>query len=356
MTWPATTFAYDQAQIRVVFGVNALDLIAGEVQRLAATRVLLVTTLGRRGLAEQVSGRLGTSAVGIFADAAAHGAADVVQAARAEAVRLRADGCVAVGGGSAIGLAKAVAATTGVPVVAIPTTYSGSEMTSSYGVTAAGVKTTRRDPAVRPKTVIYDPLLTLSLPPEVAGPSGMNAMAHLIEALYAQDANPLVTLTASEGLRVLARALPLVVATPSDIEARRDALYGAWLGGSVVSAVDMALHHKLCHVVGGVFNIPHAATHAALLPHSVAYNREAAGARLLPAAKALGSVDVAQGVYDLAVGLGIRMALSDLGVTSSGLARAARRVTEGSFYNPRPVEYAPVLALLTHAFEGRRPS
>jgi maleylacetate reductase len=318
--------------------------------------MLVVTTPGRLGLAERVSAQLGSSAVGIVAYASAHGPADVVQAACAEAVRLHADGCVAVGGGSAIGLAKAVAATTGVPVIAIPTTYSGSEMTSSFGVITDGVKAIRRDPGVRPKTVIYDPLLTMTLPPQVSGPSGMNAMAHLIEALYAQDVTPRVTLTAAEGIRVLARALPLVVATPSNIEARRDALYGACLGGVVLSAVGMALHHRLCHLVGGMFDVSHAGIHAALLPHSVAYNQDAAGAQLQPAVDALGAADTAQGVYDLSLRLGIRMALVDLGVTSSGLARVARRVTEKAFYNPRPVEYAPVLALLTNAYEGRRPS
>ena len=182
------------------------------------------------------------------------------------------------GGGSTVGVGKGLALETGLPIVAVPTTYAGSEMTPIYGLTEAGVKKTGRDRKVMPKSVIYDVNLTLSLPAKISGPSGMNAMAHCVEALYAEDANPIVSLLAEEGIRALAQALPAVIANPSDVEARSDAQYGAWLGGTVLGAVSMSIHHKLCHTLGGTFNLPHAETHTIVLPHALAYNQGAAPA------------------------------------------------------------------------------
>src|SRR5690606_33529878 len=212
-------------------------------------------------------------AVGIFAKAAMHVPIEVAREAREEARRLHADCYVAIGGGSTIGLGKAIALETSLPVVAIPTTYAGSEMTTILGITEAGQKKTLLDRRVLPRVVIYDPKLTLGLPARIGGPSGMNAIAHAVEALYAENANPVVSLMAEEGIRALARSLPVVVKTPSDIEARSGALYGAWLCGVALGAVGMALHHKLCHVLGGSFNLPHAETHTIVLAHAAAYNR-----------------------------------------------------------------------------------
>ena len=186
---------------------------------------------------------------------------EIADAARAEAATLGADCCVAVGGGSTTGLAKAIALTSELPIIAIPTTYAGSEMTPIWGITADGVKKTGRDTRVLPKTVIYDPNLTLGLPVPMSVTSGINAMAHCVEALYSKDANPIVSLMAEEGIRAMAQALPKIVKDPDNADARAQALYGAWLGGSVLGAVGMALHHKLCHTLGGSFNLPHAETH-----------------------------------------------------------------------------------------------
>jgi alcohol dehydrogenase class IV len=281
---------------------------------------------------------------------------ETARAARETAKRLDADCYVAIGGGSTIGLGKAIALVTGMPIVAVPTTFAGSEMTPIYGLTEGGVKKTGRDRKVLPRTVLYDPVLTLTLPAKIAGPSGINAIAHCVEGLYAQDANPIMTLLAAEGIRALFRSLPVVVKEPANLEARSDALYGAWLAGTVLGNVGMAIHHKLCHTLGGTFNLPHAETHTVVLPHAMEFNREAAPDAMRIAADAGAVRDAAQGVYDLALRLGAPVALKDIGMPAEGLDRAAKLATENPYYNPRPVEYAGVRQLLENAFYGRRPA
>ena len=266
-----------------------------------------------------------------------------------------ADCCVPVGGGSTIGFAKAIALATGLPIVAVPTTYSGSEMTTIWGISEGGAKKTGRDPKVLPKTVIYDPELTLDLPPAVSAASGMNAIAHCVEALYAHDGNPIVSLMAEEGIRALASALPNIVASPKNPQGRIDALYGAWLAGTTISTASVALHHKLCHVLGG-FGLPHAETHSIVLPHAVRYNHDAAPEAMTRIRKALGSGDAAAGIYDLEKKLGLPMRLADIGMQDADIERAARIASEAPYPNPRKVEYEPVLALLRDAYEGRRPA
>jgi maleylacetate reductase len=349
-------FVYDQSAIRVVFGVGGLDRLADEVQRLPAKRALVLTTPGQSRLAEEAAGRLGKLTSGVYAKAVMHVPIETARAACDEAKRLEADCCVAVGGGSTIGLAKAIALESGLPIVAVPTTYAGSEMTPIYGVTEGGLKKTGRDRKVLPRTVIYDPALTVSLPPKIAGPSGMNALAHCVEALYAEDTNRMVSLMAAEGIRVLGRSLPVVVREPYNVEGRAEALYGAWLAGAALGATRMSIHHKLCHTLGGTFNLPHAQVHAVILPHAVAFNRESAGEAMRVAAQALGVEDAAQGMYDLAVRLGAPTALKDIGMSPEGLDRAATLATESPYPNPRPIEYAGVRALLENAYHGIRPA
>src|SRR5436309_3358847 len=204
-------FIYDQPSIRVLFGVGALDRLAEEVARLGARRALVLATGGQRPIAETIARLLGRAAAGVYAEAVMHVPVETARAARETAQRLDADCFVAVGGGSTIGLAKAIALETSLPIVAVPTTYAGSEMTPIYGLTENGRKKTGRDRKVLPKTVLYDPLLTLTLPARIAGPSGMNAIAHCVEGLYAQDANPIMSLLAAEGIRALSRSLPVIV-------------------------------------------------------------------------------------------------------------------------------------------------
>ena len=273
-------FLHDALPGRVVFGAGSLERLPDEVARLGAARALVVSTPGHRQFAEDAAERLAARAAGIWDGAKMHAPLENVEAARAEARRLAADACVAIGGGTPIGLAKAIALELELPIVAVPTTYAGSEMTPVLGITEGGVKRTRRDPKMLPKTVIYDPELTFTLPAAVSGPSGMNAIAHCVEALYARDGNPLTSLIAEEGIRALAASLPVVVREPEHAEARAEALYGAWLAGTALAAVGMALHHKLCHVLGGTFDLPHAEVHTIILPHATAYNRAGAPAAM----------------------------------------------------------------------------
>ena len=351
----AREFVYDQPGTRVVFGPGAFDRLTDEVRRLGCRRALVLSTRGHRAEAEQAAAHLGTLAAGVCAKAVMHVPVESVRAALQEAGQLDADCYVAVGGGSTIGLAKAMALETGRPIVAVPTTYSGSEMTAIYGVTEGGVKKTGRDAKVRPKTVLYDPALSVSLPAGIAAPSGMNAMAHCVEALYAPDTNPVMTLLAAEGLRVMHRSLPVVVAEPASLAARADALYGAWLAGMALGGTTMGLHHKLCHVLGGTFNLPHAGVHAVVLPHAAAYNRQAASQALRTAAAALGVQDAAGALYDLGVRIGAPTSLESIGMPLDGLDRAARLATESQYPNPRPVQYDGVRRLLENAYRGNRP-
>jgi maleylacetate reductase len=350
------SFTYDQPATRVIFGIGSLDRLAEEVRRLDAHRVIVLSTPEQRHDAEEVARRLGDMAAAIYAEAVMHVPIETARSARGVARKLDADCYVAVGGGSTIGLGKAIALETGMPIVAVPTTFAGSEMTPIYGLTEAGIKKTGRDRKVLPRTVLYDPALTLTLPAKIAGPSGINAIAHCVEGLYAQDANPIMSLLAAEGIRALSRSLPVVVHETKNVEARSDALYGAWLAGTVLGNVGMAIHHKLCHTLGGTFNLPHAETHTVVLPHAIAFNREAAPEALRIAVDALGARDAAQGVYDLAVRLGAPLALKDLGMPADGLDRAAKLATENPYYNPRPVDYSGVRRLLEDAFHGTRPA
>ena len=257
--------------------------------------------------------------------------------------------------GSTTGLGKAIALDSELPLLAIPTTYAGSEMTSIYGLTEGAVKTTGRDARVLPRTVIYDPELTLTLPLGMSVTSGLNAIAHAAEGLYAHDGNPITALMAEEGLRAFAAALPMLARDPRDLDARGDALYGAWLCGCVLGAVAMGLHHKLCHTLGGSFNLPHAEVHAVILPHALAYNAAHAPGAMARIARALGVSDAARGVFDLATALGAPTSLRAIGMPADGLERAADLAATTPYPNPRPLERAALRALLQRAFDGAVP-
>ena len=228
-------------------------------------------------------------------------------------------------------------------------------MTPIYGITEGGMKKTGRDRNVLPRTVIYDPTLTLGLPVDLSVTSGFNAIAHAVEALYAQDSNPISSLMAEDGIRALAQGLPRVVENASDLDARGDCLYGAWLCGAVLGAVGMALHHKLCHVLGGTWNLPHAQTHTVVLPHAVAYNYQAAPDAMRRVERALDAPQAAQGIYDLMKRLGAPLALKDIGMRETELDRAAELATQAPYFNPRAPDRAGIRELLDAAFHGRRP-
>lgn len=348
------SFTITQARLRVVFGENAVEKLALEAVAFAK-RVLVLSTPRQRGLAERAVQILGNRAVGVCDQAAMHVPVPIVESAVALATRLAADSLVCIGGGSTIGLGKAIALRLGLPIVAIPTTYAGSEMTPIWGLTENGLKRTGCDERVRPRVVIYDPLLTLELSPSVSGPSGMNAIAHCVEALYSENANPLISLMAEEGIRALAHSLPLVVSDPHSRSARADALYGAWLAGTVLGAVGMALHHKLCHTLGGTFNLPHAETHAIVLPHAVQYNTAAAPAAMARVKRALGSDDAAQGLYRLLKRVSEKTGLKDIGMPAEGLKKTVALALTNPYFNPAPLEEVKLHGLLSRAYEGAPP-
>lgn len=349
-------FTYTGLPMRVVFGAGCIGQLTAEIEKLGAKRALVLSTPGRGESVRQVVAGLGPLLAGIYDKAVMHVPVEVAADARRVADELGADCCISFGGGSTTGLGKAIALTSGLPIIAVPTTYSGSEMTTILGMTEGGLKKTVRDPRVLPRTVIYDPELTLGLPAALSAASGLNAIAHCVEALYAADGNPINSLQAEEGIRALARALPRIMKTPRDMVARSDALYGAWLAGVSFATTGMGLHHKLCHVLGGTFNLPHAETHSIVLPHAARYNRDAAPEAMARIARALGAPDAPRGLYDLETKLGLAQRLSEIGMPREGLERAAKIATESPYPNPRKVEYAGVLSLLDDAYEGRRPA
>jgi maleylacetate reductase len=329
-----------------------------ELDRLGARRALILSTPEQVQLAERVKSILGERAAGVCAQAVMHVPVEVARAAREMAQASDADCCVAIGGGSTIGLGKAIALESSLPIIAVPTTYAGSEMTPIFGLTEGRLKRTGRDARVLPRTVLYDPSLTLSLPPDISAASGINAMAHAVEALYAEDANPITSLMAEESIRALGESLPTIVRAPGDVPMRSRALYGAWLAGTCLGAVGMALHHKLCHTLGGTFNLPHAQTHAAMLPHTAHYNHRAAPVALQKVARALGGHDSADAgplLFELNRQLGIPLALAEIGLPESGLDEAADLACKNPYANPRPIERDAIRQLLQDAWEGRAP-
>ena len=348
-------FVYIGRPARVIFGAGSLQRLEAEIDALGARKALVLSTPEQRASAERVASLLGARAVGVFDRAVMHVPIETAREARAVAAKLGADCAVAIGGGSTIGLGKAIALDSGLPIVAIPTTYAGSEMTSIFGITEAGMKKTGRDDKVLPRTVIYDPELTLTLPVTMSVTSGMNAIAHAAEGFYSATTNPIIDLMAEEGIRALGRALPAIRKAPHDMQGRSEALYGAWLCGTVLASVDMALHHKLCHTLGGSFNLPHAETHAVVLPHALAYNAAAATAAVARVGRALGSTNGAQAVYDLANDNGAPVALRALGMKEGDLDKACDVAMSNQYPNPRPLERAALRQLLQDAFDGKRP-
>ena len=349
-------FAYSSQQYRVVFGAGSAARLNEEVERLGIRRVLVLTTREQRDQGARLGAHLGSRFAELFSDARMHTPVEVTEAAIAVVQAQDIDGFVAIGGGSTIGLGKALSLRTGLPHIAMPTTYAGSEMTPILGETRHGVKTTQRSQDLIPDTVIYDVELTLGLPPRVSAASGMNAIAHAVEALYAEDANPLTSLMAEEGIAALSRALPRIIVAPSDGAARHDALYGAWLCGTCLGAVGMSLHHKLCHVLGGSFDLPHAETHAIVLPHAVAYNAVAAPEAMVRIARALRASDAARALHELARRLGLPKTLAEIGMPESGIDRAADMAVHNAYANPRPVDRASVRELIAAAYRGDAPS
>jgi alcohol dehydrogenase class IV len=349
------SFTFENLPCRVVFGSGTLASAKAEIERLGGKRALVLTTPQQEAQGAKLGAALGPLYAGIFAGATMHTPIEVTAQALAAMKACDADCVVALGGGSTTGLGKALALRTGVKQLCIPTTYAGSEMTPILGQTENGLKTTVRDTAVLPETVIYDVDLTLTLPVGLTATSGINAIAHAVEALYARDTNPVTSLMAEEGIRALARALPAIAAKPDDRAARSDALYGAWLCGVCLGTVGMALHHKLCHTLGGTFNLPHAETHAAVLPHALAYNASAAPQAMARIARAIGREDAASGLFELAGEIGVQRSLRELGMREQDIDRAAGIAVTNPYWNPRAVERGAIRGLIARAWAGTAP-
>jgi maleylacetate reductase len=354
------SFTYEALPGRIIFEVGASrEKLAGEVDRLGARRVLLLATERERALTEELAQPLGDRLVGLFTEVRPHVPVEGAKKARDAARELEADCLLSIGGGSTTGTAKAVALETALPIVAVPTTYAGSEMTPVWGLTEAQRKTTGRSLDVLPKIVVYDPELTLSLPAAITGPSAMNAMAHCVEALYAPGSNPITSLVAEEGIRALSRGVPVAVRRPDDLDGRSETLYGAYLAGAAFAVAGSGIHHKICHVLGGAYDLPHADTHTVVLPHAVAFNEPTIPGVMELVARALGAWGeggAAAGLYNIAEKIGAPTALKDIGMKKEDLNEAVSLVLEKAPEdNPRPVDEAGVRAILEGAYAGWRP-
>lgn len=348
-------FVYHSAPIRVLFGAGKWRQLPEELTRLGVSRALVLATPRQTRQVADISDLIGGRLAGVFTGAVMHTPVDVTEQAMAKVREADADCVIAIGGGSTTGLGKAIALRTDLPQIVLPTSYAGSEMTPILGETSGGIKTTQSSPKILPEVVIYDVDLTMAMPARLSATSGINAIAHAVEALYARDRNPIISLMAQEGIGTLAHALPRIGAQPNDKAARSDALYGAWLCGVCLGAVGMALHHKLCHTLGGLFNLPHAETHTVILPHALAYNSAAAPDAVARIAAALGVPDPALGLYDLARQLGAPQSLHAIGMPESGIDRAADLAVTNPYWNPRAIERTAIRDLIARAWRGEPP-
>jgi alcohol dehydrogenase class IV len=348
-------FVYQSAPMRVVFGAGTLRQLPDELSRLGVVSALVLATPRQNDLVAGIREMIGDRFAGVFTGAVMHTPVEVTERAMETVRDLRADCLVAIGGGSTTGLGKAIALRTDLPQIVLPTSYAGSEMTPVVGQTSGGIKTTQSSPKILPEIVIYDVDLTMTMPPKLSATSGINAIAHAVEALYARDRNPVISLMAQEAIRTLAQALPTICAQPNDKTARTDALYGAWLSGICLGAVGMALHHKLCHTLGGSFNLPHAETHTVILPHALAYNAPAVPDAMARIATALGVPDAALGLHDLARKLAAPASLREIGMPESGIDQAADLAVKNPYWNPRPIEREAIRELIARAWRGDAP-
>ena len=349
------SFVYNGYPAHVIFGYDTSRQLAEEAEALGIQRALILTTAGHKDRAEDIAAHLGKRNAGIYAGAVMHTPVDVTEKAMEIFKSLGADGTVAIGGGSTIGLGKAIALRTDCPQIVVPTTYAGSEMTPYLGQTEDGIKETLTSHKVLPETVIYDISLTHTLPPRLSATSGINAIAHAVESLYAKNTNPIICMMAVEGIRSLRQALPIVMDDPDNQDGRSGALYGAWLCSTVQGLVGMALHHKLCHAIGGTFGLSHSDTHTNVLPHVVAYNYSETTTAMEQLAQALDVIDPITGLFELNQELGIQMSLRELGMPESGIETIVQLVMDTPYWNPRPMNRNEIRKLLKRVWAGLPP-
>jgi alcohol dehydrogenase class IV len=351
-------FVYTALPYRVVFGPGAAANLKDEIAKLGAKRTLFCCTPGRAAAAESLAATVGPLSVGVCARALPFTPIEAVEEGRRTAREREADCLVIHGGGNATGFGKAIALELDIPMIALPTTYAGSETTSVQGIRYAEGRRNHYSPRMLAKTLIYDPELSADLPLSVSIPSGIHATAHAVGSFFGRNSNPVTALYAEEGIRVMGGALPRIAANPRDIEARGEALYGAWLCGTTVMSSSTVIHHKICHVLAGDFKLTHAETNTIVLPHATAYNRAVAPDAMRRIARAFGDAgrDAPGALFDLLVRSGAPTALRDIGMPADGLDRAADLIMTDPYYNPRPYERSAIRALLDDAFHGRPPA
>ncbi len=348
-------FDYKPLPWNITFAAGAVSTIRQEVENLGFKKALILSTTGQSKNAQKLVGSLGNLAVGHFDQAKMHVPIETVESAIKFARDLDADCTISIGGGSTTGLGKALTLKENIANIAIPTTYAGSEMTNIWGITEDGTKITGRDDKVVPDLVIYDPELTLSLPPEIVGSSGLNALAQAVVNVATDKPNAMVTLMALEAIKAIATNLPKIIADPKNLDARSKVLYGSSMAGAALGTGTTSIHHKLCHTFGGTFNTPHAETHAILLPHSVAYNTEATAAGTQAVADAMGVGNAASGLHDLALKVGAATALKEIGISEQDMDKAIEIIISMDSHNPAPITEKRLRQMLENAYHGRQP-
>ena len=352
------SFEYNANPGRIVFGSGSIKKLPDEIKRLGLKSPILLSTpeqVSQAQTLEKILTGASITPAGIYSKATMHTPSHITDDAMSNMSSANADCIVSIGGGSTIGLGKAISIRTGLPHICIPTTYAGSEMTPILGETEAGKKTTRTNPKILPGTVIYDVDLTMTLPPSLSATSGVNAIAHAVESLYAANTNPIISLFALEGVKSLAESLPTIVNDSSNLAARSQAQYGAWLCGTCLGSSAMALHHKLCHTLGGSFNLPHAETHTVVLPHALSYNAPAIPEVMKKLAGVLpgSDGDATKGLNVLLEKLKVKRGLKDFGMKEEDVDRAADLAVEKAYPNPRKVERDGVRELIRRAWAGK---
>ncbi|KAI1343050.1 putative maleylacetate reductase [Xylariaceae sp. FL0016] len=348
------SFEYSSSPARVIFGSGTIKKIPEELARAKVSKPFLLSTPQQVDHINLLRGVLGDAVAGTFTEATMHTPVEVTGRALAQLKSAAADCVVSIGGGSTVGLGKALSIRTGLFHLTVPTTYAGSEVTPILGETDGGKKTTRSDPKILPSTVVYDVDLTMSLPVTMSATSGVNAIAHAVEALYARNTNPIINLLAQEGVKALAASLPTLVSDPSSREARTSAQYGAWLCGTCLGSVGMSIHHKLCHTLGGSFNLPHAETHTIVLPHALSYNAPKVNEAMAKLAEALpdSQGDATRGLNVLLQKLKVERGLKALGMKEEDIDKAADIAVSNPYWNPRPIERGPIRELIRRAWAG----
>ncbi|KAK5082823.1 hypothetical protein LTR05_006704 [Lithohypha guttulata] len=350
-------FEYNANPGRVVFGSGSINKLPAEVQRLGLKSPLLLSTPQQTSHLDDLAKVLENGNIkpaGKYSNATMHTPSHITEEAMAYLKENAADCVVSIGGGSTTGLGKAISVRTGLPHISIPTTYAGSEMTPILGETQDGRKTTRSDPKILPGTVIYDVDLTMTLPAALSATSGVNAIAHAVESLYASNTNPIIRMFALEGTSSLAKSLPTIVNDPHNKDARSQAQYGAWLCGITLGSSAMALHHKLCHTLGGSFNLPHAETHTIVLPHALSYNAPAIPSQMADLASALpeSNGDAIHGLNVLLEKLKVKRALSDFGMKEEDIDKATDIAMSAQYPNPRKLEKEKIRELIRRCWAG----